>query len=311
MAAILFSGLLLLLLLQPSVVSGITVKVDIQKGSSSPSSHKSFSPSKITVDKGTTIRWINKDVTLHTVTSGKSTSGNSGIQFDSSYLAADQTFEHTFEKAGTYDYYCTLHPFMKGKVIVSTHVGAIKTAEKQPPIQLDTTPNTNINVTRWSNFTDADHRFLVQYPSHWLITQSGNRFTEELPLVAVDTNGSTLKIQSQLSVNVFKKNQNFGNNQLAKFTENQLVNQIAGNKLVEPVSCAKYQINGSKACSLVYAGDDKKGKRYGILAIVVVDKSGWNHVISYRADPTNFDNELTTIKHIISSYKLLNNVSAK
>ncbi|MGB7676597.1 MAG: plastocyanin/azurin family copper-binding protein, partial [Nitrososphaeraceae archaeon] len=61
----------------------------------------------------------NGDSTLHTVTSGSAESGNSGNEFDSSYLAAGKTFQHQFGTAGTFDYYCTLHPWMKGKVVVS------------------------------------------------------------------------------------------------------------------------------------------------------------------------------------------------
>jgi plastocyanin len=39
--------------------------------------------------------------------------------FDSSYLAAGKTFDHRFDTAGTYDYYCTLHPHMTGTIIVN------------------------------------------------------------------------------------------------------------------------------------------------------------------------------------------------
>jgi plastocyanin len=56
---------------------------------------------------------------LHTVTSGTPEEGNIGTEFDSSYMAAGKTFEHAFNTAGTFDYFCTLHPFMTGKVIVS------------------------------------------------------------------------------------------------------------------------------------------------------------------------------------------------
>ena len=135
-------------------------------------------------------------------------------------------------------------------------------------MKTEATINTNINVSTWSNFTDADERFSVQYPSHWAVTQAGNRFTEGLPLVATDVNGSTSTIQSQLSVNVFKRSNSFSNNnELAKFAFNQLVKDVTGNKLVEPLSCNKYLIDGQKACSFVYSGNDKEGKRYGILAV--------------------------------------------
>ena len=93
--------------------------VTISPGSSVPSNGKFFVPETLTVSTGTTVTWTNGDSTLHTVTSGSAESGNSGTEFDSSYLAAGKTFQHQFNTAGTFDYYCTLHPWMKGKVVVS------------------------------------------------------------------------------------------------------------------------------------------------------------------------------------------------
>src|SRR4029079_15044180 len=93
--------------------------VTISPGSSVPSNGKFFVPETLTVSKGTTVAWTNGDSTLHTVTSGSAESGNSGTDFDSSYLAAGKTFEHQFSTSETFDYYCTLHPYMKGKVVVT------------------------------------------------------------------------------------------------------------------------------------------------------------------------------------------------
>lgn len=285
-----------------------TAEVKIPDGASSQDA-KHFEPETITVAKGTTVTWSNEDSTLHTVTSGTPDGGNSGIQFDSSYLASDKTFKHTFNKQDTFKYYCTLHPFEVSKIVVSKNAQPIiTTAEKEPAVVVDTTLDTNINVTQWTNFTDAEQRFSVQYPPpHWAVTQSGNRFTEELPLVVNDANGSASKIQSQLSVNVFKRSQSFNTNQLAKFVSNQLVKDVSGNKLVEPITCDGYTIDGLKACSFVYSGNDKEGKRYGVLSAVIVDKDKSNHIISYRTDPLNFDKEHPTMNHIIGSYKLLRN----
>ncbi len=100
----------------PSQSDGSTVS--IVPGSSVPSNGKYFVPESIAIPKGTTVTWTNNDDTLHTVTSGSAESGNSGTEFDSSYLAAGKTFEHTFDTSGTFDYYCTLHPWMTGNVKV-------------------------------------------------------------------------------------------------------------------------------------------------------------------------------------------------
>jgi len=92
---------------------------------------------------------------------------------------------------------------------------------------------------------------------------------------------------------------------LAEFAYDQLVEESTGSKLIEPISCNEYSIGNIEACSFLYAGDDQEGKRYGILEIAFVDDSNLNHLISYRADPLNFDNEKSTMDHIIASYQVI------
>ena len=92
--------------------------ISIVSGASAPASGLGFEPASITVSVGTPLTWRNDDTTLHTVTSGSTEGGDSGKVFDSSYLAAGKTFQHKIDTAGTYGYYCTLHPYMTGRVIV-------------------------------------------------------------------------------------------------------------------------------------------------------------------------------------------------
>ncbi len=286
-------------------MSGVsTAEVKIPQGVNEGGNH--FEPETLKIGKGTTVKWTNEDDSIHTVTSGTPETSTWGTKFDSGYLSGGKTYQHVFKSTGTFNYFCTLHPYMTAKIVVSSKAStpAIETAEKEPSVTVDTTPNTNINVSNWSNFTDSENRFSIQYPSHWTILQSGNRFTKELPLVAVDANGSASKIQSQISVNAFKSNQNFDSNDLAKFAYNQLVKQSTGSKLVEPITCNKYSVGNEMACSFLYAGDDKEGKRYGILEVAFVDDNKLNHLISYRADPLNFDKEMATMEHIVQSYKI-------
>ena len=94
-------------------------EVVISPGSSSPTNAKYFDPLILNVPVGATVTWKNLDSTLHTVTSGSAESGKPGTIFDSSYLTGGKTFQHTFSSAGTFDYFCTLHPYMKGLVIVN------------------------------------------------------------------------------------------------------------------------------------------------------------------------------------------------
>ena len=71
----------------------------------------SFGPQAITVPVGTTVTWINRDDIPHTVVSTE------GV-FKSKVQDTDEKFSYTFTKAGTYPYYCTIHPKMTGKVVV-------------------------------------------------------------------------------------------------------------------------------------------------------------------------------------------------
>lgn len=71
-----------------------------------------FSAPSLTVKAGTTVTWINHDDDAHTVTS-------TADVFRSPGLDTDETFSFTFTRPGTYEYFCTLHPLMTGKVVVT------------------------------------------------------------------------------------------------------------------------------------------------------------------------------------------------
>ena len=70
----------------------------------------SFGPATLTVAVGTSVTWTNRDDIPHTVVS---TDG----AFKSKVLDTDEKFSFTFSKAGTYPYFCSIHPKMTGKVI--------------------------------------------------------------------------------------------------------------------------------------------------------------------------------------------------
>ena len=76
-----------------------------------------FQPSYLTILVGDTVNWVNNDVAAHTVTSGSPQDGPSGV-FDSSLVMGGTVFPHTFEEPGTYPYFCLVHPWMVGSVIV-------------------------------------------------------------------------------------------------------------------------------------------------------------------------------------------------
>jgi plastocyanin len=71
----------------------------------------SFAPQTLTVAVGTTVTWTNRDDIPHTVVS------TDGV-FKSKVRDTDEKFSYTFAKAGTYPYFCSIHPKMTGKVVV-------------------------------------------------------------------------------------------------------------------------------------------------------------------------------------------------
>jgi len=76
-----------------------------------------FLPGEVTIGIGESITWHNDSGVIHTVTSGSSEDGPDGV-FDSSIVMAGDTFTHTFTEAGQYNYFCSIHPWMQGSVLV-------------------------------------------------------------------------------------------------------------------------------------------------------------------------------------------------
>ena len=76
-----------------------------------------YIPSSVVVPAGTTVVWSNDDTAAHTVTSGTVADGPDGV-FDSSLFMPDTTFEVTFDDPGEYPYWCIVHPWMVGTVVV-------------------------------------------------------------------------------------------------------------------------------------------------------------------------------------------------
>ena len=72
-------------------------------------SNFAFGPAAATIKKGTEVTWTNEDAVAHDVTSQG---------FKSEVLKKGDTFSFTFSEPGEYDYYCSIHPSMKGKITV-------------------------------------------------------------------------------------------------------------------------------------------------------------------------------------------------
>jgi len=75
-----------------------------------------YIPSLIVIEKGKQVTWVNEDSAFHSITSGFYDTPTD--LFDSGHLDPFESYTLTFDEIGTYDYFCTLHPWMKGQVIV-------------------------------------------------------------------------------------------------------------------------------------------------------------------------------------------------
>jgi len=106
----------------PSAFAAETASVSAPVGSGvtgCEETNECFIPAEVTVDVGGVVTWTNDDSAAHTVTSGSAADTDDvGALFDSGLFLAGATFPVTFDEAGTYPYFCMVHPWMVGTVIV-------------------------------------------------------------------------------------------------------------------------------------------------------------------------------------------------
>jgi plastocyanin len=122
-------GIISLFVDSPVVFAQNSLTISIAPGSSAPNNEVFWSPDDPTIKQasqpneakikvGTSVIWRNDDAALH---NGISTNSTSGVTFDTGYLSKGKTGPAqpvVFDKPGTTEYYCSLHPFMIGKITV-------------------------------------------------------------------------------------------------------------------------------------------------------------------------------------------------
>ena len=106
-------------------------------GSSTPgceATNDCFIPSMVTIDVGSEVIWENTDNAAHTITSGTPEAGPDG-HWDSSLVMAGGSFSFMFHEAGSYDYFCMVHPWMAGLVIVEAEAAEEPEPEAAPVVE--------------------------------------------------------------------------------------------------------------------------------------------------------------------------------
>jgi plastocyanin len=122
-------------------------------------SNNCFAPNPLTVSPGTTVTWKNTDTVSHYVTSGKASDETTGTVFDSGNLIKPgSTYQFTFANAGTFDYFCSVHPWMTGQVIVAS---AAASTQSSSPMQtgtmnMTTSQSMNMSQTGSMNMTQSN-----------------------------------------------------------------------------------------------------------------------------------------------------------
>ena len=163
-----------------------------------------YSPPVLTIHKNDVVKWLNSDAEIHTVTSGRGidrgqlaqgkTNGTSDGYFDSGPFRPGQSWSFTFDKEGTFYYFCTIHPWMVGAIVVSQTIPDYATdaegnkIEKWPIVQytqdkqieadLSWEPHvilTGEQITFVFNFYDpsTSSSFMASTPYHFAIVQNG------------------------------------------------------------------------------------------------------------------------------------------
>jgi len=167
------------------------VNVSTPQGTSVPgceTSNECFIPYTVSINVGDIVTWSNDDSAAHTVTAGSASEGPSGV-FDSSLFMAGTTFSHQFEQEGEFPYFCMVHPWMEGTILVGTSM------EKQPKstgTEMTTTAMTEkvdvtfeheiVGGTVTSSYVDTDANSLII----GLNAEANGQITATLPRDIID-----------------------------------------------------------------------------------------------------------------------------
>jgi len=114
-----------------------------------------YIPYETKIANGSKITWSNDDYVAHTITSGTVKEEPDGI-FDSGLVISGKTFSHVFEKEDTFDYFCTIHPWMKGIIMVEGLADSVEETKKETKRKTTTENEVMIPVADVKEETDEN-----------------------------------------------------------------------------------------------------------------------------------------------------------
>ena len=96
----------------------LRTEIVIPNGNAESSNTGFYIPLHLQAKVGTTVVWVNDDNVLHTIQSQDESGDPSGL-FNSNVLNTGERFAFKFDESGTYNYFCTLHPWRVGQITIS------------------------------------------------------------------------------------------------------------------------------------------------------------------------------------------------
>ncbi|MGI0018633.1 MAG: plastocyanin/azurin family copper-binding protein [Nitrosotalea sp.] len=230
-------------------------------GAACVAANNCFAPNPLTVTPGTTVTWKNTDTVSHYVTSGKASDETTGTIFDSGNLIKPgSTYQFTFANAGTFDYFCSVHPWMTGQVIVAN---AAASTQSNSPMQTGsmnmTTSQSNNNMAQTGSMNMTQSSSPVQ-------TSSMNVTTSQSSDNTMHT-GVTNMTTSQPS-------ETTANTGSASMTESQSNNSPTQTNNVQPTPTNTQYASSAPVANTTSAPSDAQTSAWVAAIIIVAIMSG-------------------------------------
>lgn len=235
-----------------------------------------FVPSTVTIDVGGEVVWRNVDTTYHSATSGIIRDGGPDGVFDSGLFPPGEEFSHTFDMPGEYPYYCIVHPWMKGLVIVQA-------VDYTPPGQ----PYVNI-----------EGRFFIEFPERWVVQSMDS---VDQPTV-IATNPAADTIPSNITLHIKEA----GNHTLNSIRESRLADLegLADDDSFQVLNNISTTINDLDAfrfdaTDILDSDDDTIETKHREVTIIA---SGKIYTFLLSTALNNFDSEARMFDHSLESF---------
>ena len=181
-------------------------QVTIKPGASTPGCEKTkecYTPNQVTIVPGGEVIWSNADTAAHTVTNGTAKDGPDG-NWDSSLFMAGTTFSEKFDgyKPGTYPYFCMVHPWMTGEVIVAGVAAGEKAGANELTVTItDLATDKGVQVDLEFNQPHVNYEITAKQNGNVVLQETGHAHTDMkghhmIPVSASDTNPIDIQVKS-------------------------------------------------------------------------------------------------------------------